>query len=81
MVQQWETYHKYQSADREKVLALGDTFDNIRLQKVFGCSAVFNAYKDVHARYLDTIRAILFCDGSSAEKFYKDKVRLCMRFD
>ncbi|XP_065077893.1 long form salivary protein D7L1-like [Ochlerotatus camptorhynchus] len=73
VVQQWETYHQYQSADREKVLALADEFNLIKLQKSFNCTAVFNAYKDVHAKYLDTIKAILFGDRSSAEKFYKAK--------
>lgn len=72
-MQQWESFHRYQSADRNKVHDLTDTFNMIRPLQSSSCSDVFNAYKDVHARHLDTIRAILFCDGSSADKYYKDK--------
>ncbi|XP_029727655.1 37 kDa salivary gland allergen Aed a 2-like [Aedes albopictus] len=73
VMQQWETFNRYQSADREKVHDLTDTFDFIRPLKSSSCSDVFNAYKDVHAKHLETIKAILFCDGKSAEKYYKDK--------
>ena len=74
VMQQWETFNRYQSADRNKVHDLTDTFDFIKPLKSSSCADVFNAYKDVHAKHLETIKAILFCDGKSAEKYYKDKV-------
>ncbi|XP_062552429.1 37 kDa salivary gland allergen Aed a 2-like [Armigeres subalbatus] len=73
VMQQWEVHHRLMTADRESVHRLTDAFDMVPTLKSSKCSDVFNAYQYIHANNLGTIRSILFCDGKSAENYYKEK--------
>ncbi|EAT41993.1 AAEL006417-PA [Aedes aegypti] len=73
VMQQWETFHKYLNADREKVHDLTSTFDFIPPLKSSSCSEVFEAFKKVNGKHSETIRAILFGKGESSKKYYQEK--------